>query len=201
MMVGRELGGRPSPLIRNLARPSCRDNLASGTKVIDASFELRRGEVLGIAGLIGAGRTELLRLIAGADAPTAGSITPERPQLTERGSRAPRSPPASASLPEERKREGIIPQRSVVSNIALASMRRFAPRGFIAAAAPQEATEILTRSQPAAAPDRPADPPFLAAATSRRRSSAAGSRRIARSCCSTSRRAASTSARRPKSTA
>ena len=50
------------------------DKLTSGTKVIDASFELRRGEVLGVAGLIGAGRTELLRLIAGADRSSSGTI-------------------------------------------------------------------------------------------------------------------------------
>src|SRR5580698_2354519 len=105
------------------------NNLTSGTKVIDASFELRRGEVLGIAGLIGAGRTELLRLIAGADKPTSASITLNGQQLTERGSRA--AIAAGIGLaPEERKREGIIPQRSVVNNVALPSMKHFAPRGF-----------------------------------------------------------------------
>jgi ribose transport system ATP-binding protein len=120
------------------------NNLTSGTKVVDASFELRRGEVLGIAGLIGAGRTELLRLIAGADKPTSGSITLNGQQLTERGSRA--AIAAGIGLaPEERKREGIIPQRSVVNNVALPSMKHFAPRGFIRRRAlRKEATEILT---------------------------------------------------------
>ena len=120
------------------------DKLTSGTKVIEATFELRRGEVLGVAGLIGAGRTELLRLIAGADRPTAGSITLNGRKLTKHGTRA--AIAAGIGLvPEERKREGIIPQRSVVNNIALPSMKHFAPRGFIRRRAlRKEATAILT---------------------------------------------------------
>jgi ribose transport system ATP-binding protein len=105
-------------------------NLTSGAKVIDASFDLRRGEVLGIAGLIGAGRTELLRLIAGADRATSGSIVLNGSALTRRGTRA--AIAAGIGLvPEERKRDGIIPQRSVASNVALPSMKRFAPHGWI----------------------------------------------------------------------
>ena len=105
-------------------------NLTSGTRVIDASFELRRGEVLGVAGLIGAGRTELLRLIAGADRPSAGSVVLNGRTLAKRGTRA--AIAAGIGLvPEERKRDGIIPQRSVVNNVALPSMKRFAPSGWI----------------------------------------------------------------------
>jgi ribose transport system ATP-binding protein len=144
MMVGRELAvaqhhsSATSEVVLSL------DKLTSGTKVIEATFELRRGEVLGVAGLIGAGRTELLRLIAGADRPSSGSITLNGRKLSKHGTHA--SIAAGIGLvPEERKREGIIPQRSVVNNIALPSMKHFAPRGFIRRRVlRKEATAILT---------------------------------------------------------
>ncbi len=130
MMVGRTLAVATH---RSSATPetvlSVR-GLTAGTRVVDASFDLRRGEVLGIAGLIGAGRTELLRLIAGADRPTSGSIVLNGSPLATGGTRA--AIAAGIGLvPEERKRDGIIPQRSVVNNVALPSMKRFAPRGLI----------------------------------------------------------------------
>lgn len=118
--------------------------LTAGTKVVDASFDLHRGEVLGVAGLIGAGRTELLRLIAGADRPTAGSITVNGRALARSGTRA-----AIASgiglVPEERKRDGIIPLQSVANNMALPSLRQFAPWGLIRRGTLRAvATDILT---------------------------------------------------------
>ena len=118
-------------------------NLTAGTRVVDASFDLRRGEVLGIAGLIGAGRTELLRLIAGADRPTSGTVTLDGRRISTRNPRA--AIAAGIGLvPEERKRDGIVPQRSLVNNVALPSMKRFAPRGFVRRGAlRRSASEIL----------------------------------------------------------
>ena len=104
--------------------------LSRGTAVRDASLKLHRGEVLGISGLVGAGRTELLRLIAGVDKPDAGEIRLKGKPLSLGN---PRIAIASGFglLPEERKREGIIARRSVRSNIALPSMRRFSRFGFV----------------------------------------------------------------------
>lgn len=130
MMVGRELAEQPH---RSFATDEVVlevRNLSSATKVRNVSFKLRRGEVLGVAGLVGAGRTELLRLIAGADRLSAGVVSIDGKPIDLKSPRA-----AIASgiglVPEERKREGIIPLRSVQNNIALASMGRFAPRGMI----------------------------------------------------------------------
>ena len=83
------------------------NDLTSGTRSWSSTqtSNFRRGEVLGIAGLIGAGRTELLRLIAGARPPTSGSITLNGRSSPQHGTRAAIAA-ASASLPEERKREG-----------------------------------------------------------------------------------------------
>lgn len=105
-------------------------SLGRGTKVIDANLTLCRGEVLGISGLVGAGRTELLRLIAGIDRPTTGSIKisgkavkPSDPRAAIRA--------GIGLVPEERKREGIVRDRSVASNMALPSMRHFAQHGLV----------------------------------------------------------------------
>jgi simple sugar transport system ATP-binding protein len=87
-------------------------------KVRDVSFELRRGEVLGIAGLLGTGRTEILRAIAGADPRAAGEIVVD--------GRAIRRPTLRTMLgagvvltPEDRRREGIVPLLGVDENIAM----------------------------------------------------------------------------------
>jgi ribose transport system ATP-binding protein len=130
MMVGRVLAVAQHRSSATSETTLAVRNLTSGTKVIDASFDLKRGEVLGIAGLIGAGRTELLRLIAGADKPTSGFVELNGRRISTHGPRA--AIAAGIGLvPEERKRDGIVPQRSVVNNLALPSMARFAPRGLI----------------------------------------------------------------------
>ncbi|RYE76714.1 MAG: sugar ABC transporter ATP-binding protein, partial [Hyphomicrobiales bacterium] len=83
-----------------------------------------------LIGLVGSGRTELLRALSGADRVTAGSVKVDGKALTLSNPRA-----AIAAgiglLPEERKREGIIPGRSVTSNMALPSMARFSRAGII----------------------------------------------------------------------
>jgi len=97
-----------------------------------ASCVLHRGEILGFFGLIGAGRSELMRLIYGADKPTGGSI-----MLDNRAQR-PRKPSLSIRrgivlCPEDRKKDGIIPVRSVAENINISGRRRFSPLRFIIA--------------------------------------------------------------------
>ncbi|MER8710634.1 sugar ABC transporter ATP-binding protein [Mesorhizobium sp. M1295] len=130
MMVGRELAqeqhrSHASGEIRLSVR-----GLASATKVRDVSFDLHRGEVLGIAGLVGSGRTELLRLLAGADRASSGTMEIDGKAIKLS---SPRDGIAAGIglVPEERKREGIVPLRSISSNMALASMGVFAPRGVI----------------------------------------------------------------------
>ncbi|MER8415782.1 sugar ABC transporter ATP-binding protein [Mesorhizobium sp. M0491] len=130
MMVGRELAREHhNSHATNKVMLSAR-GLSSATKVRNVSFNLHCGEVLGIAGLVGSGRTELLRLLAGADRATAGTIA-----IDGKAARfaSPRDAIAAGVglVPEERKREGIVPLRSITCNMALASMAVFAPRGLI----------------------------------------------------------------------
>jgi ribose transport system ATP-binding protein len=131
MMVGRELlhedhRSHATEQVRLEVR-----NLSSAkTHVRDVSFDVRRGEVLGIAGLVGSGRTELLRLLAGVDPSSSGTISINGKPLTLKN---PKSAIASGIglLPEERKREGIVPLRPVSINMALPSMGRFSRSGIV----------------------------------------------------------------------
>jgi len=94
------------------------------------SFEVRRGEVLGVFGLVGAGRTELMRLIFGAEKLRGGQIL-----LGGKKERFRRIRQAIASgimlCPEDRKLHGIVPVRSVAENINLSARRNFSPAGFL----------------------------------------------------------------------
>ena len=90
-------------------------------KVNDVSFELRRGEVLGIGGLVGAGRTELVRLIYGADRADSGAMTLDGAAFT------PRSPTDSVKaglglVPEERRAEGLLLTKSIAFNLQIANL-------------------------------------------------------------------------------
>lgn len=91
--------------------------------VNDASLTLRRGEILGIAGLVGAGRSELARLISGADRPAAGEIrvAGKRVRL-----RSPRNALAAgiALLPEDRRNEGAVLDFSLRKNVTLPTLTR-----------------------------------------------------------------------------
>lgn len=129
-MVGRELATAEHRSFATDEPVLSISGLARGRAVRDVSFDLRKGEVLGISGLVGAGRTELLRLIAGADRPDQGEIRVHGKALTLGNPRAAISAGVGL-LPEERKREGIVAGRSIRSNIALASLGKFTRNGFV----------------------------------------------------------------------
>lgn len=131
MMVGRELDAVTEvPSYQGTAEVvlEVRD-LATKAKLKGISFGLRRGEILGLAGLMGAGRTETARAIIGADPLSAGEI--------RFGGRRVRIPnPAAAArmgicyLSEDRKQLGVLTGQSVRDNIVLPSLRRFSRAGF-----------------------------------------------------------------------
>lgn len=107
----------------------------------DASIELRKGEILGLSGLLGSGRTELARVLFGADKPQHGTLTLD-------GSQSPIASPRDAIrqgigyCSEDRKAEGIIPQMSVRENLTLAALPTLTRNGIID---PQEQQEIVDR--------------------------------------------------------
>lgn len=106
------------------------ENVTRGTEIKPASFSVCAGEVLGVAGLVGAGRTELLKLIAGIDKRSAGEVRVNGQSVRNHNvSAAIRA--GIGLVPEDRKKEGIIKARAVKVNMALPSMRNFTLAGVI----------------------------------------------------------------------
>jgi ribose transport system ATP-binding protein len=107
----------------------------SGSKVRDVSFRAYQGERLGIAGLVGAGRTELLRLIFGADRPESGSVSIGSSELRKTFQSPHESVCAGlAMVTEDRKSNGLLLSQSIRANTTLSSMwRRFSKWGMVRA--------------------------------------------------------------------
>ncbi|GHF17437.1 galactose/methyl galactoside import ATP-binding protein MglA [Amycolatopsis deserti] len=104
--------------------------LSTADRVRDVSFELREGEVVGIAGLLGSGRTELLRCLSGLTAPTAGSIRLDGRPFTPRGPR--QAIRAGVGLaPEDRKGEGLALGMSVSANLVMSCLPAVRSRGLL----------------------------------------------------------------------
>ena len=104
--------------------------LANGTSFRDVTFELYRGEVLGFAGLLGSGRTEILRSIFGADRHDAGEIVFDGEVIRAPNPRAMKFR-GLGYTPENRKEVGLVQILSSHTNLCLASINRIARRGLI----------------------------------------------------------------------
>lgn len=103
---------------------------SNSRKLKTVSFTLYKGEVLGIAGLLGAGRTELFRALFGADPQTRGEITLNgRPVRIRNTSDAVRE--GIMLLPEDRKVEGLILQMDIQSNVAIPSLKTISSVGLV----------------------------------------------------------------------
>jgi ribose transport system ATP-binding protein len=107
--------------------------------VNDVSFAVHAGEIVGLAGLVGAGRTDIVRAIAGADVPTGGTIAVSGKPVTIRGPHS-AIEAGIALITEDRKAQGLVLGMSVRENTTLAHLDTFAPRGFIDRARENETT-------------------------------------------------------------
>ncbi|AKE03720.1 sugar ABC transporter ATP-binding protein [Burkholderia dolosa] len=133
LMVGRELGEHIDLGARHIGAPRLVvSGMTRGSAVRDVSLEVRAGEIFGISGLIGAGRTELLRLIYGADTPDAGMVAVgQPPQPVRIGSPADAVAHGIALITEDRKGEGLLLSQSVTSNVSLGQLERLARGGIV----------------------------------------------------------------------
>ncbi len=116
----------------------------SGQGVHRVSVEVRAGEIVGLAGLVGAGRTEFARIAFAADPRTSGEVVIDgrrARRLSPRGSLA----AGLALLPESRKDDGLIFTRSVAQNVSIASLPRFARFGVLDFRAERRAAEDAMR--------------------------------------------------------
>lgn len=112
----------------------------------DVSFEINAGEIVTLAGLVGSGRTEVVRVLFGADLPTGGSIdlngVPYRPRSPRHAIRA-----GVAMVPESRATQGLLPLLPVRINITLAHLARFvAPGGVVRAGRESSAAEQIAQA-------------------------------------------------------
>ena len=121
-IVGHEVSEIVPPTIaRRQPRPVLTlDGITREPRVRNVSIACNEGEIVGLAGLVGSGRTELAQIMFGVDRPTAGTMTLDGRQYR------PRSPydaieQGVALIPEERRRQGLVLQESVEFNISLAT--------------------------------------------------------------------------------
>jgi ribose transport system ATP-binding protein len=125
LMVGREASQLFPKVARSHGAELLRvENLSAAGLVRDVSFTLRAGEVLGIAGLIGSGRTELARAIFGADRLETGTITVAGRRTAIR---TPRDAVAAGIglVPEDRKGQGLVLAMPIRQNVTLTCLARF----------------------------------------------------------------------------
>ena len=154
LMIGRDLRALYTPPasppgadildLQGIATP------AYPAKAVDLS--LRAGEILGMGGLVGAGRTELARVIFGIDAPLAGTVRMGGQPITI-------ASPRDAIdrgiylVPEDRKKSGLILDDSIAQNISLASLMRLASGGLISASAENATAEDQRKALRIKTPD------------------------------------------------
>jgi simple sugar transport system ATP-binding protein/ribose transport system ATP-binding protein len=133
-MLGRELAvsfPERAPGPADGTEPILRlDGVGSEAGVFNVSLQVRPGEIVGLLGLVGSGRTEIARAIVGADKKTAGTVTFQGRDL---GVVSPRTSTEKGIVlvPEDRHSQGLVLDRSVRENIALAFLHRFSRFGIV----------------------------------------------------------------------
>lgn len=133
MMVGRVIYEEPkqkSNVKKGAEVVLKAEHISAGRMVKDVSFELKKGEILGFSGLMGAGRTELARAIFGADPMDCGEVYVHGQKVTIK------TPQDAVEhgigyLSEDRKRFGIIVEKTVADNSVMASLENFSKGFFV----------------------------------------------------------------------
>ncbi|MGW4052735.1 sugar ABC transporter ATP-binding protein [Streptomyces sp. NPDC004779] len=151
LMTGRSVEyvfpERPDRTARPLtAEPVLRvEGLAREGEFAAVDLELRPGEIVGLAGLVGSGRSEILETVYGARRPTAGRVlvdgVPLRPGSVPAAVRA-----GIGLAPEERKAQALLPMESVTRNVTLSTLSRFARGGRIDRGKERAAARDATRA-------------------------------------------------------
>ncbi len=114
----------------------------SGKGFSGVTFHVRQGEILGLAGLVGAGRTEIARALFGLTPYTSGEVSMEGGQIAI-GNVQDAIAHGIAMVSEDRKQEGLILQRSVMENTSLANLQKFAPGLFLNGAKESEVVNSM----------------------------------------------------------
>jgi ribose transport system ATP-binding protein len=153
LMTGRtieyvfpERAGEPGDVVLEV------EGLARAGEFSDVSFDVRAGEIVGLAGLVGSGRSEILETVYGARRADSGTVRVRGRRL--RGGSVPAAVRAGLGLaPEERKSQALLLGEPVYRNVSLSAMTRFARLGFM----DQDAERSAARTETARLDVRPAD--------------------------------------------
>lgn len=152
LMVGREVPADARPTTKPLSDEAVLkvEHLSTKKAVHDVSFEVKKGEILGFAGLVGAGRTEVARALSGADPHTSGDITVNGKKVSIRNA-ADGVKNGIGYLSEDRKQYGLLLDKTIAFNTALAAMDQFTTAsvidsGKIAKAAKDYVDKLRTRT-------------------------------------------------------
>ena len=140
-MVGRTIENEYPPRANFVGEPLLEVKNLNTNKLHDINFTLHKGEILGLVGLVGAGRTEIIRAIYGADKVKGHELIMDGQSIRVRNPHDAKQS-GMALVPEDRKREGLILPVSVENNIAMASYEYMTKFGFLNAS---EEAEIADR--------------------------------------------------------
>lgn len=131
MMIGHEIREDKSREQRRRFEENCLEvkNLAYKNILKDVSFKAYGGEILGIGGLVGSGRTELIRCIYGAEKPSNGEITLNGKRVSRSVGKNIRA--GFGLVPEDRRNEGFVPLLSIEKNLTISSYDKLAKFGVV----------------------------------------------------------------------
>ncbi len=129
-MVGRTIENEYPPRPQCVGAPLLEVRSINTRKLHDISFTLHKGEILGLVGLVGAGRTEIVRALFGADKVRGHQVLIEGKPVSIRSPKDAKDA-GLGFIPEDRKLQGLVLPFSVDSNISMASIRKFSRFGFI----------------------------------------------------------------------
>ena len=132
LMIGREIGNEEQKGSTRRYNENCLEvkNLSYSHMLKDVNFTAYGGEILGIGGLVGSGRTELIRCIFGAAKRTGGTITLNGSPVSQKIKKNIKA--GFGYVPEDRRVEGLVPQIPMGRNITIASYDRLATVGLVA---------------------------------------------------------------------
>lgn len=146
LMVARDLNTASKSILPNVGDEVLRvENLSAAGRINNASFDLKQGEILGIAGLVGAGRTELIRCVLGIDKKDTGAVYVHG-RKAQINSLKDAIELKMVLVPEERRQQGLVAKMSIRENITLPSLGSFTRKfGYVDREAEVERTSELIK--------------------------------------------------------